>query len=152
MRVLVVEDSLVVRTYVCALLAERPDIAISAVDNGADAVAAAAAYRPDVILMDLHLPGMDGLEAIAHIMHATPCPIVVLSGELSRTDVDMTFEAFRAGAVEVLAKGTTLMLLGAGLHRGAMGVTQSLIVTFIIVETILAAVMLALVVVCQRTN
>ncbi|HVN75347.1 MAG TPA: NADH-quinone oxidoreductase subunit K [Thermoanaerobaculaceae bacterium] len=55
-------------------------------------------------------------------------------------------------AIEVLAKGTTLMLLGAGLFRGAMGLAQSLIVTFIVVETILAAVMLALVVVCQRTN
>ena len=55
-------------------------------------------------------------------------------------------------SVEVLAKGVTLMLLGAGVHRGALGVTQSLIVTFIIVETILAAVMLALVVIYQRTN
>jgi NADH:ubiquinone oxidoreductase subunit K len=55
-------------------------------------------------------------------------------------------------SVEVLAKGITLMLLAAGVYRGAMGLTQSLIVTFIIVETILAAVMLALVVICQRTN
>ncbi len=55
-------------------------------------------------------------------------------------------------AVEVLAKGVTLMLLGAGVHRGAIGVSQAMIVTFIIVETILAAVMLALVVICQRAN
>ncbi len=55
-------------------------------------------------------------------------------------------------AVEVLAKGVTLILLAAGIHRGAVGLTQSLIVTFIIVETILAAVMLAIVVICQRTN
>lgn len=55
-------------------------------------------------------------------------------------------------SVEVLAKGITLILLAAGVHQGAMGLTQSLIVTFIIVETILAAVMLALVVICQRTN
>ncbi len=55
-------------------------------------------------------------------------------------------------AVEVLAKGVTLMLLAAGVHRGAVPMAQSLIVTFIVVETILAAVLLAIIVVCQRTN
>lgn len=55
-------------------------------------------------------------------------------------------------AVEVLAKGVTLVLLAAGSHRGEIHVAQSLIVTFIVVETILAAVLLAIVVVCQRTN
>ncbi len=54
--------------------------------------------------------------------------------------------------VEVLAKGVTLVLLGAGAHLGMTALVQSLIVTFIIVETILAAVMLAIIVVCHRTN
>jgi multisubunit Na+/H+ antiporter MnhC subunit len=55
-------------------------------------------------------------------------------------------------AVEVLAKGVTLVLLSAGVHRGAVPLMQSLIVTFIVVETILAAVLLAIIVVCQRNN
>lgn len=55
-------------------------------------------------------------------------------------------------AVEVLAKGVTLALLAAGVHRGEMALIQSLIVTFIIVETVVAAVMLAIVVIAQRTN
>ena len=55
-------------------------------------------------------------------------------------------------AVEVLAKGVTLILLAAGVHRGAVPMAQSLIVTFIVVETILAAILLAIIVVCQRTN
>jgi len=54
--------------------------------------------------------------------------------------------------VEVLAKGVTLVLLGAGAHLGMTTLIQSLMVTFIIVETILAAVMLAIIVVCHRTN
>ncbi|MGV8042587.1 MAG: NADH-quinone oxidoreductase subunit NuoK [Thermoanaerobaculaceae bacterium] len=54
--------------------------------------------------------------------------------------------------VEVLAKGVTLVLLAAGAHLGMTALIQSLIVTFIIVETILAAVMLAIIVVCHRTN
>jgi NADH-quinone oxidoreductase subunit K len=54
--------------------------------------------------------------------------------------------------VEVLSKGVTLVLLGAGAHLGTTALIQSLIVTFIIVETILAAVLLAIIVVCHRTN
>lgn len=55
-------------------------------------------------------------------------------------------------AVEVLAKGITLVLLAAGVQQGALGELQAMIVTFILVETVLAAVLLAIVVVCQRTN
>lgn len=55
-------------------------------------------------------------------------------------------------AVEVLAKGITLVLLAAGVQRGMLPLIQSLIVTFIVVETILAGIMLAIVVICQRTN
>ena len=54
--------------------------------------------------------------------------------------------------VEVLAKGVTLILLAAGRHRGMVPLIQSLIVTFIIVETILAAILLSIIVICQRTN
>lgn len=55
-------------------------------------------------------------------------------------------------AVEVLAKGVTLLLLAAGVQRGMTALAQSMIVTFIIVETILAGILLAIIVICQRTN
>lgn len=55
-------------------------------------------------------------------------------------------------AVEVLAKGVTLIILAAGVYRNALALTQSMLVTFIIVETVLAAVLLAIIVICQRTN
>jgi NADH-quinone oxidoreductase subunit K len=55
-------------------------------------------------------------------------------------------------AVEVLSKGVTLILLASGVYRQALPTIQSLIVTFIIVETIVTAIMLALIVICQRTN
>ena len=54
--------------------------------------------------------------------------------------------------VEVLAKGITLILLAAGLARGNIPFIQSLIITFIIVETVLAAVMLGLIVLVYRTH
>ncbi len=55
-------------------------------------------------------------------------------------------------AVEALAKGVTLILLAAGLHRGALPLMQSFIITFIVVETVLAAILLAIIVLCQKTN
>ncbi len=54
-------------------------------------------------------------------------------------------------AVEVLAKGITLVLLAAGVRQGELAVIQAMLVTFIVVETVLAAVLLAIVVVCHRT-
>jgi two-component system, chemotaxis family, protein-glutamate methylesterase/glutaminase len=64
----------------------------------------AQAHRPDVILMDLELPRMTGIDAIKEIMATAPRPIVVLSGALESEGTDRTFESFQAGAVEVLAK------------------------------------------------
>ena len=53
--------------------------------------------------------------------------------------------------VELIAKGVTLIFLGAGVYRQDIGFIQSLVVTFVIVETVLAAVMLALVILAHRT-
>jgi two-component system chemotaxis response regulator CheB len=64
----------------------------------------AQTHRPDVILMDLELPRMTGIEAIKEIMATAPRPIVVLSGHLDKDGMDRTFESFQVGAVEVLAK------------------------------------------------
>ncbi len=102
---LVVEDSRVTRTYIKRVLSEVPEFEVlePAVD-GRDAVAKALAMEPDIILMDLHLPELDGVMAIELIMSQKPCPIVVLSGELTRRDTDYTFAALNAGAVDVISK------------------------------------------------
>ncbi len=105
MRVLLVEDSRSVRTYVEAVLRAAPDVEVlpPALD-GEMGVRLAQELRPDVILMDLELPVLDGILAIRSIMSSSPCPIVVLSAYLDSPERDRTFESFEAGAVEVLAK------------------------------------------------
>lgn len=105
MKVLVVEDSQTVRTYIEAILRAAPDIELlPPARDGITAVELAQTHRPDVILMDLELPRMSGIEAIREIMSTAPKPIVVLSGTLDEKDSDRTFASFNAGAVEVLAK------------------------------------------------
>ena len=120
MKVLVVEDSPTVRAVITRCLEAR-GAEVSAVGDGRAGVEASETVAPDVILMDLQLPKLSGLEAITEIMMTTPRPIVVLSGQLARDDVDLTFEALRAGAVDVMEKpganGLALPEFAEKLHR-----------------------------------
>lgn len=69
--------------------------------NGAEAVALCARDRPDLILMDLIMPEMDGVEATRRIMAATPCPIVVVTSDMERHS-SKVFEAMGAGALDAV--------------------------------------------------
>lgn len=109
MKVLLVEDSRTVRSYVEAALRDAPGIhLLPPVGDGRTAILVAQTALPDLILMDLCLPGLDGISAIAEIMASAPCPIVVLSGYLNAPDRNRTFESLSAGAVDVLAKPQSL--------------------------------------------
>jgi len=104
-RVLVAEDSAVTREYLVHLLSQDPALlVVSTVQNGLEAVEQAERLRPDVILMDVHMPLMNGYEATRQIMERIPTPIVMVSSSISRDEVAMTFEALKAGALTVLDK------------------------------------------------
>lgn len=105
LRVLVVEDSAVQRGMLMALLNGDPGLEVVGwACNGADSVGAAASLKPDVITMDLRMPVMDGLEATRRIMQETPTPIVIVTASVSREDRRLAVEAFRAGALALVAK------------------------------------------------
>ncbi len=72
--------------------------------DGAQGVEAALRLAPDVILMDLEMPVLDGFAATERIMAARPTPILVITSRANRSQVQTAFEAIRRGAVEVLAK------------------------------------------------
>jgi DNA-binding NarL/FixJ family response regulator len=97
LRVLVVEDHPLFRKGVVALLQTVPDVAVAGVaTTGEEAVSQAAALRPDVVLMDLQLPGMSGIEATRAIVAADPgVRVLVLS---LFEDEESVFLALRAGA------------------------------------------------------
>ncbi len=104
-RVLVVDDHFVVRKGVCALLGGASDITVvGEAGDGLQAVDEASRCAPQVVLMDLKLPGLDGVEATRRILAAQPAVgIVVLTG----TDVEEeVLTAISAGAVGYLAKSS----------------------------------------------
>ncbi|QYF93942.1 chemotaxis-specific protein-glutamate methyltransferase CheB [Massilia sp. PAMC28688] len=78
--------------------------------SGSEAVAMCADNRPDLILMDLNMPGLDGVEATRQIMAATPCAILVVTGA-PQDNVGQVFRALGAGALDVTA---TPILAGKG--------------------------------------
>jgi len=104
-RVVVAEDSLTVRELLVEILESDPDIrVVGQAKNGAEAVELATRLKPDLVTMDVHMPVMDGFEATKEIMVRAPAPIVLVSSSVSREDVELSFDAMRAGALMVVAK------------------------------------------------
>ena len=104
-RVLIVEDSPTLRAHLAGILAAAPGIEIVAqAADGAQAIALCLGCRPDLVTMDMMMPGMSGLAATEYIMAHCPTPILIVSASVNRGELFKTYEALAAGAVDVLEK------------------------------------------------
>ncbi|HKV09895.1 MAG TPA: response regulator transcription factor [Thermoanaerobaculia bacterium] len=119
-RVLVVDDHFVVRKGICALLTDTAEIVVAGeAADGNEAVAEAKRLQPQVILMDLKLPGLDGVEATRAILAEQPEVGIVI---LTSTDVeDEVLAAVQAGAQGYLAKTTPWEELVQAIRQVAQG-------------------------------
>jgi two-component system chemotaxis response regulator CheB len=103
--VVIVDDSAVQRRFARgAIEADGRLTVIGEARNGRDAVAMVDRLRPQAVLMDLHLPVMNGIEAIERIMATRPTPIIVYSAFVDGDDRDNAAAALAAGAVDVMEK------------------------------------------------
>lgn len=101
MRVLIAEDETLIRLDLRALL-ERAGFDVCAeAHNGAEAVALAASLRPDLAILDVKMPGIDGIEAATRIIDERPIPIVIVSAFSERS---LVLRAAEAGVYGYLAK------------------------------------------------
>lgn len=118
--VLIVDDHAIVRKGTRALLATEPDIQIvGEASDGAEAVAQAQTLRPDVILMDLVMPKLDGIEATRQITAQQPgVRILVLT---SFAADDKVFPAIKAGALGYLLKDSSPAELVQAIHQVYQG-------------------------------
>ena len=122
LRLLVVDDHPVVRTGLVAMLSEHEDFEVVAeAADGAEAVAMAARHLPDVVLMDLRMPGMDGAEATARLRLKGDGPAVLVLTTYD-TDADIV-RAVEAGATGYLLKDAPRDTLADAIRRAARGET-----------------------------
>jgi len=104
-KVLIVDDSALIRKLFAAVLTSEGDFEIAFARNGAEALAQLDSFRPDVITLDIHMPGMNGLECLDRIMVERPCPVVMVSSATAE-GAEATLEALRLGAVDFVPKPT----------------------------------------------
>ena len=107
LRVVIADDQMLVRSGFRLILDEAGITVAAEAANGTEAVAAVLKHRPDVVLMDIRMPGMDGLEATRRILASKPgreCRIIILT----TFDLDQyVYAALTAGASGFLLKDTS---------------------------------------------
>ena len=119
-RIVIAEDHRIVREGLRSLLSSNPDFEIAGeAEDGLDAVRCAGKLAPDLILMDLSMPRMDGLEAITEIKSRFPnIKILVLTVHQAE---EYVFESLKAGADGYLLKGTTYTELNLAIENVLAG-------------------------------
>src|SRR6056297_27835 len=102
-RVLVVDDSHFTQSQVASYLEEAGHEVVGKARNGKQAISMVDDHEPDVVTMDVKMPGMDGIEAVERIMTTRPTPVVMLS-RYTEDGAETTLSALEAGAVDYFHK------------------------------------------------
>ena len=101
LKAVIAEDEQLTRTIIRARLEKLGHTVIAEAGDGAQAIEAARIHRPDVIIMDIKMPVMDGIEAARRILNETPCAILFLS---SFNEQELVEQASETGALAYLMK------------------------------------------------
>ncbi|TKK91492.1 response regulator transcription factor [Herbidospora galbida] len=122
-RVLVVDDQGLIREAIASLLGVQPGITVvGTAADGHEAVEQAVALRPDIVLMDVRMPRMDGVRAVAALRESAPEIRVVMLTTFD--DEEYVLQALRAGATGYLLKDLPARELAAAVRLARAGVTQ----------------------------
>ena len=103
-RVLVVDDSAVIRTMICDNIGSASGMEVAGTArSGEKALEVFESARPDVVTLDIQMPGMDGLETLDALLTRHPVPVIMVSS-LTRAGADVTLDALDRGALDYVAK------------------------------------------------
>jgi len=115
-KLLIVDDSWVLRRVLRGTLSQRDDIDIvGEATNGVEALELILNLSPDVILLDVEMPVMDGMTTLQHLMIHTPTPVIMLSG-LSTWGSSRCFDALKYGAIDFVSKNSFFKGLDGTAH------------------------------------
>lgn len=111
--VMLADDSSVIRNVISTILKSDPNIEIVAsVSNGENAITMAKSKQPNIVILDVEMPVMDGLTALPEILKCAPNTKVVMCSSLTARGADTTMKAMALGAVECLVKPTSSEVRG----------------------------------------
>ncbi len=102
-KILIVDDSALMRRVLGGILGAQPDMQIALARNGVEALERVHDWAPDVITLDIQMPGMGGLACLDRIMVERPTRVLIVSS-LTTEGADIALEAMQLGAVDVIAK------------------------------------------------
>lgn len=109
-KVLIVDDSSFVRKALLRIFDAEPDIEVIGVaGSGKEAIEKVLLLNPDVLTLDINMPGMDGLETLKIIMESHPLPALMLS-QFTKQGAELTLRALELGAMDFVDKSTTGMM------------------------------------------
>jgi two-component system chemotaxis response regulator CheB len=115
-KILIVDDSWVLRRVLRGTLSQRNDVElVGEATNGIEALEMILNLRPDVILLDMEMPVMDGMTTLQHLMIQTPTPTIMLSS-LSKQGTARCFDALKYGAVDFVSKNSFFQGMDGAAH------------------------------------
>ncbi|MCS5596311.1 MAG: chemotaxis response regulator protein-glutamate methylesterase [Pseudomonadota bacterium] len=107
-KVMLVDDSAVVRGFLSRILDEAEDTeVVASVVNGQQAVDMVNRYNPDIIILDIEMPVMDGITAVPKILEKKPDAKILMCSTLSTKNADISMKAMSLGAIDCIGKPTT---------------------------------------------
>jgi two-component system chemotaxis response regulator CheB len=118
-KLLVVDDSALMRRQLMSLFAAESDFSVRVAGDGNEAVALNRSFQPDVVTLDIHMPGVDGLTALSLIMLDRPVPVVMISSLATKSAL-ATLEALNLGAVDYVLKPSGTLSGSLDAIRGAI--------------------------------
>jgi CheY-like chemotaxis protein len=108
-RVLVVDDSSVIRGIVSRWIEASADMVLAgAAVNGSDAIKRAATLRPDIIILDIEMPEMDGITALPQLLKLCPQSRIIMASTLTRRNAEISLKALSLGASDYVPKPTSI--------------------------------------------
>ena len=124
-RILIVDDSFVMRALLRGIVTSDPDLEVAGeATNGLEALQQVKEIAPDLVLLDIAMPHMDGIECIKRLRLMSKVPVIIVSS-VAQAGSPQAIEARKFGAAEVIAKPSGAMSLDLNAKKGHEIVTAS---------------------------